>query len=51
MTVVSIAHYPTRIIAVDNSGLEWTLPLHSVKKYEKDKSTVGIDESNKEEAL
>ena len=51
LTVVSIAHYPTRIIAVDNNGLEWTLPLHSVKKYGKDKSTVGIDESNKEEAL
>ena len=31
LTVVSIAHYPTRLIAVDNSGLEWTLPIHSIR--------------------
>ena len=33
LTVVSIAHYPTRVIAVDENGLEWTLPLLSIKEY------------------
>lgn len=38
LTVASIAHYPTRIIAVDKSGLEWTLPIHSIRRFESEKS-------------
>ena len=34
LTVVSVAHYPTRVIATDENGIEWTLPLHSVKILE-----------------
>ena len=34
LTVVSVAHYPTRIVATDENGIEWTLPLHSVKILE-----------------
>ena len=39
LTVVSIAHYPTRVIAVDENGLEWTLPLHSIKEYRDSQAT------------
>ena len=31
LTIVSVAHFPTRVIATDENGMEWTLPLHSVK--------------------
>ena len=31
LTIVSVAHYPSRVIATDENGIEWTLPLHSVK--------------------
>ena len=48
LTVVSIAHYPTRLIAVDNSGLEWTLPIHSIRLYERAKSISDIDSDVKE---
>tara|TARA_B100001750_G_C15203546_1_gene444701 strand:+ start:52 stop:321 length:270 start_codon:yes stop_codon:yes gene_type:complete len=34
LTIVSVAHYPTRVIAIDDNGIEWTLPLHSVKILE-----------------
>ena len=34
LTTLSIVHYPTRIIAVDDSGLEWTLPLYSIKIHD-----------------
>ena len=34
LTIVSVAHFPTRIIATDEKGIEWTLPLHSVKILE-----------------
>ena len=48
LTVVSIAHYPTRLIAIDNSGLEWTLPIHSIRLYKSDKSISDIDSDVKE---
>ena len=48
LTVVSIAHYPTRLIAIDNSGLEWILPIHSIRLYESDKSISDIDSDVKE---
>ena len=31
LTIVSVIHYPTRVVATDENGIEWTLPLHSVK--------------------
>ena len=31
LTIVSVAHFPTRVIATDENGIEWTLPLHSVR--------------------
>ena len=31
LTIVSVAHFPTRVIATDEKGIEWTLPLHSIK--------------------
>ena len=31
LTIVSVAHYPTRVVATDENGIEWTLPLHSVR--------------------
>ena len=34
LTIVSEAHFPTRVIATDENGIEWTLPLHSVKILE-----------------
>jgi hypothetical protein len=34
LTIVSLVHYPTRVIATDENGIEWTLPLHSVKILE-----------------
>ena len=34
LTIVSVAHYPTRVIATDENGIEWTLPLHSVRILE-----------------
>ena len=34
LTIVSVIHYPTRVIATDENGIEWTLPLHSVKILE-----------------
>ena len=46
LTVVSIAHYPTRVIAVDENGLEWTLPLHSIKEYHESQATSDIDVNN-----
>jgi hypothetical protein len=36
LTIVSVAHYPTRVIATDENGIEWTLPLHSVKILDPD---------------
>ena len=48
LTVVSIAHYPTRLIAVDNSGLEWTLPMHSIRLCESAKSISDLDIDLKE---
>ena len=44
LTVVSIAHFPTRVIAVDNNGLEWTLPLHSIMEHDSIQSTSDIDD-------
>ena len=45
LTIVSVIHYPTRVIATDENGVEWTLPLHSVKILEsvvqKDEPDVG----------
>ena len=43
LTVVSIAHFPTRVIAVDNNGIEWTLPLHSIMEHDSIQSTSDID--------
>ena len=34
LTIVSVVHFPTRVIAIDEYGIEWTLPLHSVKILE-----------------
>ena len=34
LTIVSVAHFPTRVIATDEKGIEWTLPLHSVRILE-----------------
>ena len=34
LTIVSVVHYPTRIVATDENGVEWTLPLHSVRILE-----------------
>ena len=34
LTIVSVAHYPTRVVATDEIGIEWTLPLHSVSILE-----------------
>ena len=34
LTIVSVAHFPTRVIATDETGIEWTLPLHSVRILE-----------------
>ena len=34
LTIVSVAHFPTRVIATDKNGIEWTLPLHSVSILE-----------------
>ena len=34
LTIVSVIHFPTRVIATDENGIEWTLPLHSVKILE-----------------
>ena len=34
LTIVSVAHFPTRVIATNENGVEWTLPLHSVKILE-----------------
>ena len=34
LTIVSVAHFPTRVIATDENGIEWTLPLHSVRILE-----------------
>ena len=36
LTIVSVAHYPTRVIATDENSIEWTLPLHSVKILDPD---------------
>ena len=44
LTVVSIAHFPTRVIAVDDDGLEWTLPLHSIMEHDSIQSTSDIDD-------
>ena len=44
LTVVYIAHFPTRVIAVDNNGLEWTLPLHSIMEHDSIQSTSDIDD-------
>ena len=44
LTVVSIAHFTTRVIAVDNNGLEWTLPLHSIMEHDNIQSTSDIDD-------
>jgi len=48
LTVASIAHYPTRIIAVDKNGLEWTLPIHSIRKFESEKSDNDVNHDDKE---
>ena len=34
LTIVSVAHFPTRVIATNENGVEWTLPLHSVRILE-----------------
>ena len=34
LTIVSVIHFPTRVIATDENGIEWTLPLHSVRILE-----------------
>ena len=34
LTIVSVAHFPTRVIAIDENGIEWTLPLHFVRILE-----------------
>ena len=34
LTIVSVAHFPTRVIAIDENGIEWTLQLHSVSILE-----------------
>ena len=34
LTIVSVAHFPTRVIATNENGVEWTLPLHSVSILE-----------------
>ena len=34
LTIVSLAHFPTRVIATNENGIEWTLPLHSVRILE-----------------
>ena len=34
LTIVSVAHFPTRVVATDKNGIEWTLPLHSVRILE-----------------
>ena len=34
LTILSVAHYPTRVVATDENGIEWTLPLHSVRIQE-----------------
>ena len=34
LTIVSVAHFPTRVVATDENGIEWTLPLHSVRILE-----------------
>ena len=34
LTIVSVAHFPTRVVATDKNGIEWTLPLHSVRRLE-----------------
>ena len=34
LTIVSVVHYPTRIVATDENGVEWTLPLHSARILE-----------------
>ena len=47
LTVVSIAHFPTRVIAVDNNGIEWTLPLHSIMEHDSIQSTSDIDDREK----
>ena len=36
LTIVSVAHFPTRVVATDENDIEWTLPLHSVKILEPD---------------
>ena len=36
LTIVSVAHLPTRVVATDENGIEWTLPLHSVKILDPD---------------
>ena len=35
-----------RVIAVDENGLEWTLPLHSIKEYHDSQATSDIDVNN-----
>ena len=51
LTIVSVIHYPTRVIATDENGIEWTLPLHSVKILEpvvqKDDPDVGARDEGK----
>ena len=34
LTIVSVIHFPTRVIATDENCIEWTLPLHSVRILE-----------------
>ena len=34
LTIVSVAHFPTRVIATAKNGTECTLPLHSVSILE-----------------
>ena len=43
LTIVSVAHFPPRVIATDENGVEWTLPLHSVKILEPDVQNDEID--------
>ena len=34
LTLKSIAHFPTRYVLKDETGQEWVMPIHTVKKVE-----------------
>ena len=49
LTIVSVVHFPTRVIAIDEYGIEWTLPLHSVKILEPVVQKDGPDVKSRDE--